>query len=167
VEVLGDGELGGGQLVGLDRDLLEVGEVAGPLRRRARRAVRRSTRRSARPATTEAMAAPATRTISHAGRGPGMANRNATDPPLPTSGTRYWSQPARLDAAQPTVGGAATVRSIAGSGRGYARTGRWTRNLAEGIVEVDMAGRYDPDPAVGAAKAKLWITPRRFPLRGA
>ena len=30
VEVLGDGELGGGQLVGLDRDLLEVGEVAGP-----------------------------------------------------------------------------------------------------------------------------------------
>ena len=30
VEVLGDGELGGGQLVGLDRDPLEVGEVAGP-----------------------------------------------------------------------------------------------------------------------------------------
>jgi hypothetical protein len=93
-----------------------------------------------------------------------MANRNATDPPLPTSGTRYWSQPARLDAAQPTVGGAATVRSIAGSGRGCARTGRWTR---DGVVEVDMVGRYDPDPAVGAAKAKLWITSRRVPLRGA
>ena len=31
VEVLGDGELGGGQVVGLGRDLLEVGEVAGPV----------------------------------------------------------------------------------------------------------------------------------------
>jgi hypothetical protein len=29
VEVLGDGELGGGQFVGLDRDVLEVGEIAG------------------------------------------------------------------------------------------------------------------------------------------
>jgi hypothetical protein len=84
-----------------------------------------------------------------------MANRNATDPPLPTSGTRYWSQLARLDADQPTVGGAATVRSIAGSGRGYARTGRRTRYLAEGIVEVDMAGRYDPGPAVGAAQGQV------------
>ena len=31
VEVLGDGELGGGQLVGPGRDLLEVGQVAGPV----------------------------------------------------------------------------------------------------------------------------------------
>ena len=31
VEVLGDGELGGGQVVGLGGDLLEVGEVAGPV----------------------------------------------------------------------------------------------------------------------------------------
>jgi hypothetical protein len=87
-----------------------------------------------------------------------MANRNATDPPLPTSGTRYWSQPARLEAVQPIVGGAATVRSTAGSGRGYARTGRCTRNPAEGVVEVAMTGRYDPDPATGAVHAKLWIT---------
>jgi hypothetical protein len=100
--------------------------------------------------------------------GPGMANRNATDPPLPTSGTRYWSQPARPEAVQPIVGGAATVRSIAGSGRGYARTGRCTRNRAEGVVEVAMTGRYVPDPATGAVPARLWTTSRRLPpaLRG-
>ncbi len=96
-----------------------------------------------------------------------MANRNATDPPLPTSGTRYCSQPARLEAVQPIVGGAATVSSIAGSGRGYARTGRCTRNPVAGVVEVAMTARYDPATAAGAVQAKLWITSRSSPLRGA
>jgi hypothetical protein len=130
VEVLGDGELGGGQLVGLGRDLLEVGQVAGPVSGLARRAARRSTRRSPSPAATEAAAAPAIRATSHTGRGPGTVNRNAIDPPVPSSGTRYCSRPAADEADEPTTGGAATVSSITGTGGGCARTGRCTRNPA-------------------------------------
>jgi hypothetical protein len=93
-----------------------------------------------------------------------MASRNATDPPLPASGTRYGSQPARPEGAQPVVGGAASVRPAAGSGRGWARTGRCTRiaggslPAARVVVEVAMSARYDAATAPRRPTAKLWIT---------
>ena len=74
-------------------------------------------------------------------------------------------------AAPPTVGWSASSLAgwlqylvpLVGSGRGYARTGRCTRDPAEGVVEVAMTGRYDPGPATGAVHAKLWTTSRSLP----
>src|SRR5512133_3586783 len=119
------------------------------------------------------MTAATARATSQVGRGPGMASRNATDPPLPASGTRYGSQPARPEGAQPVVGGAASVRSAAGSGRGWARTGRCTRIVggsvaaARVVVEVAISARYDAATAPRRPTAKLWITPwGRAPASG-
>jgi hypothetical protein len=120
---LGDGELGRGQVVGLAARSGEMGEVAGAC---ARRRSRRSTRRRARPAATEATAAPTTRATSQAGAGRGR--RTGTRPTRRCRpGDQVLEPGGEGRGVQPTVGGAATVSGVAGSGRGWARTGRCTK----------------------------------------